>query len=707
MVWQRFSAALVSRKGAWVTLAIGLLVVLGVLGGLAKSDPPGAVNSLPTGSESAAVEQALQQFPDSAISPVLAVVSHGDTGEVLTPADRHAAATIGAELAELAGHPAGAPVVSEDGKAAVISVGVDTSIGNSALSDQIDAMRAAAERLAPQGLTVQITGGPAFGADIAGAFSGANLTLLLVTIAIVALLLLLTYRSPILWLVPLLVVGIADQLANLLTARAGQLWNLQFDSGIVSVLVFGAGTNYALLLISRYREELRRSENHRAALLVAVRRTAPAIVASNLTVVLALLSLVFATMPSTRGLGIASAIGLLTAALIVLTVLPAALAVCGRRLFWPLVPKVAADDVTKTQQDNGFWHKVGTGVTGRPIAVVVGSVVILGVFAFGLVGSKVGLTQTEQFRVASGSAAGFQTLAEHFPAGESAPIVVVSATDQAQQVATAAGGVPGVVRAQPVGDSGTGLTKIMVIGANEPGSNAAYQLVRDVRATVAAVPDAHAIVGGSDAQSLDIENAADRDVKVVAPLVLAIVLMVLLILLRSIAAPVLLVLINAGSAVAAIGAGTFIGTHLFGFPALDVNVPLIAFLFLVALGIDYTIFLVHRAKHETEEHGTREAMVRAVTATGGVITSAGIVLAAVFAALGVLPLVLLGQLGLIVGIGVLIDTLIVRTALVPAVFALIGDRIWWPSRPTPMVPESGETDGSRVPMRLGSTTEGR
>lgn len=697
MVWQKVSAALVSRKGVWVSLAIGLLVVLGVMGTLAKSDPPGAGGALPDGSESAAVQQALQQFPDHEISPVLAVVSR-DASAALTAADQGSAGKIGAALAKIAGHDAGKAILSQDGKAMVISVPVDTSIGNSALSEEIDAMRAAAATAAPDGLTVQVTGGPAFGADIAGAFSGANITLLLVTIGIVALLLLLTYRSPILWLIPLAVVGLADQLANVITARAGQIWNLPFDSGIVSVLVFGAGTNYALLLISRYREELRRNENHRQALLTATRHTAPAILASNVTVVLALLSLVFATIPSTRGLGIASAIGLVVAVLFVLFVLPAALAVCGRKLFWPFVPKVLAEDLAKAQQRSGFWHKVGTVVTGKPVAVLVGSVVILGVFGLGLVGSKVGLTQTEQFRVASDSAAGFQTLADHFPAGESAPITVVAASDRAEQVTKAVAAVPGVVLAQPVGQSPTGLTKIMVVGSSEPDTDQAYALVRSVRAVVNTVPDAGALVGGSDAQSLDTADAADHDLKVVVPLVLAVVLMVLLILLRSIVAPVLLVLVNVLSAGAAIGAGTFLGTHLFGFPALDVNVPLIAFLFLVALGIDYTIFLTHRAKHEAAEHGTRGGMVRAVTATGGVITSAGIVLAGVFAALGVLPLVLLGQLGLIVGVGVLIDTLIVRTALVPAIFALIGDRIWWPHRPTPAVPLVAPTES---PVAVG------
>lgn len=278
----------------------------------------------------------------------------------------------------------------------------------------------------------------------------------------------------------------------------------------------------------------------------------------------------------------------------------------------------------------------------------------------------------------SESAAGFDTLAQHFPPGESAPVTVIARTDHIAAVVDVAAGVAGVVRANPTAESSTGWTEIRVVGSADPDSEAAYIEVRDVRAAVATVAGADAVVGGANAERLDVRDTARADLTTIAPLILGVALFILIVLLRAVVAPVLLIAIKLLSAIAAIGLGAWVGRYLFGFVALDVNVPLIAFLFLVALGIDYTIFLVHRALHEAPSVGTRAAIAGAVSRTGSVITSAGIVLAAVFAALGVLPLVTLGQLGLIVGLGVLVDTVIVRTMVVPAVLTLVGDRVWWP-----------------------------
>src|SRR5699024_484869 len=292
-----------------------------------------------------------------------------------------------------------------------------------------------------------------------------------------------------------------------------------------------------------------------------------------------------------------------------------------------------------------------------------------------------GLTQVEKFRVQSESAAGLEVVSEHFPPGESQPMFVVADSPQAEEVVAAAGEVDGVVRAHSVGTTEDGsLTKIMVVSEYAPGTDASLGLVEDLRQRVHAVPEADALVGGQTATELDARNGTQQDLFLIAPLILAVAFLILTVLLRSAVAPLLLLAVNLASALAAIGAGAWLSRLVFAQDALDSQVPLLAFLFLVALGIDYTIFLVHRARTESATRGTREGIVQAVRHTGGVITSAGIVLAGVFAALGVLPLVVLGQLGLIVALGVLVDTLVVRTVIVPAVFTLVGAKTWWPGR---------------------------
>jgi RND superfamily putative drug exporter len=547
---------------------------------------------------------------------------------------------------------------------------------NGATAEVVFALRDIVAEHPIDGVTVQITGGPAFGADITSAFAGADFTLLIVTIGIVALLLILTYRSPLLWIVPLVVVALADRMAGLVTAVVGTGLELQFDSGIVSVLVFGAGTNYALLLISRYREELLRNEDHRAALAQAWCKTAPAILASNVTVVLSLATLVFAVIPGTRGLGISSAVGLLIALAFGLLVLPPVLAVCGRGIFWPFVPKPGQHRV-----QGRAWRAIATRVVARPVVSIVAAGALLVIMASGLIGASVGLNQTDKFRVAAESAAGLEVLGEHFPAGEAQPMIIVANTGEVPAVVAAAEGIDGVIRVTPVSESrDASLTRILVTGEPAPSTPESLALVEQLRAAVHDIDGADALVGGVVATDVDARAGNTRDLLVIAPLVLLVSFIVLLVLLRSLVAPVLLMLVNLLSAVAAIGGGAWLSRVLFDQPALDLQVPLLSFLFLVALGIDYTIFLVHRARAEAQAFGTKRGMVEAVAGTGGVITSAGIVLAAVFAALGVLPLVTLGQIGLIVGLGVIVDTFVVRTIMVPAIFSLVGDRIWWPGR---------------------------
>ena len=554
---------------------------------------------------------------------------------------------------------------------------LDPDLTGFALSDTVIGLRDAARDGLTDGLVANVTGGPAFGADIANSFAGANINLLAVTGAVVALLLIITYRSPVLWLVPLLVIAFADRIGAVTGAAVAEATGLGGDgstTGITSVLVFGAGTNYALLLISRYREELRREPAHREALRTAVRFAGPAIVASNATVVLALLSLLLASSPTTRSLGVQAASGLVVAAIFVLLVLPPLLALFGPKLFWPFIPRAGSAEITTT----GAWHRVADWVSGHAGRVTVASILVLGILATGLIGIPVGLSLIDQFRVRADSVTGFKTLSAHFPGGITDPTRVIAQTDRTDAVQAALAATPGIASITPAGVSDTGLSQWQVVLDATPASDAAFTTVAVLRDSVHEA-DPGALVGGSDATALDTKNTAVRDRWVVIPAILIVVLAVLYALLRAVLAPLVLVATTTLSTLAALGMGGWVSVHLLGFPALDNTTPLFAFLFLVALGVDYTIFLVTRAQEETPLYGTRGGIVRAVSATGAVITSAGIVLAAVFAVLGVLPLIALTQLGIIVGLGILLDTFVVRTVVIPALFTLIGPAIWWPA----------------------------
>lgn len=653
-----------SRRLSWI-LALLVVVISGALMALVGSGDSASQSPVPVpaSAESARADALRADFPGGDQVPAIIVVTRTDGGP-LSQADVAAAGP--------------AAKVSEDGMAAVVVAPLSAELSGFALNDAVrDLRNDTAERL-PDGLQAQVTGGPAFGADIANSFAGANITLLAVTAAVVALLLIITYRSPVLWLVPLLVIAFADRVGSVVGSAVAAGVGLSPDGstgGITSVLVFGAGTNYALLLISRYREELHRVDDPREALRVALRAAAPAILASNATVVLALLTLVFASAPSNRSLGVQSASGLVVAAVFVLLVLPPLLGWCGRKLFWPFIPTTGSHTAPLTE--SGVWHRIASGVARRPAVVATVALAALAALCAGLFTTPVGLTQTEQFRVQAESVAGYETLAAHFPSGLTNPTRVIAPTSAADAVQRAITDTPGVTSTIPAGQSPTGLTQWSVVLDAEPASAKAFTIVDALRDSVHGV-DGSAVVGGPDAQARDAAAAAQRDRLVVIPAILAVVLAVLFILLRSALAPVLLVAVTVLSALAALGLGGWASVHVFGFPALDNGTPLFAFLFLVALGVDYTIFLVTRAREETPAFGNREGIVRAVSATGAVITSAGIVLAAVFCVLGVLPLIVLTQLGIIVGLGILLDTFVVRTVIIPALFTLIGPRIWWP-----------------------------
>lgn len=665
----RFSERLVSRRGARISLGLSLVIFALLFGLFASAQSPTPPTQAPEDAESSRVSELMSEFPDADRQSVLLVAARDD-GAVLSEADL-------AGFDSVVSSPVvdgSEPMVSDSGEVAASSTPITIGDSNSETAETISSLRADIETNVPTGLTVWVTGGPAFGADVAASFDGANITLLAVTIAIVAILLIATYRSPVLWLIPLTVVALADGLAGCVTAAAGEALNLEFDAGIISVLVFGAGTNYALLLISRYREELLRHDDHRQALASAWRKSMPAILASNLTVVISLLILVLSVIPGTRGLGVAAALGLLIAVAAITVVLPPFLAVCGRRAFWPFIPRSGG-----SRQSGGVWRTVATAVVGRPGRALAGGVLLLAVMATGLVGTSVGLDQVEKFRVQSESAEGLEVFADNFPAGEAQPIFIVSNSADVPEVLTAIEGVEGIIRATPVADH-DGLTTIAATSTYAPSTDESLAQIGELREAAHGVDGADALVGGSVAADVDMRDGTQRDLVIIAPLILAVSFLVLVLLLRSLVAPAILILVNAASSLAAIGAGAWLSRRVFDQDALDLQVPLLAFLFLVALGIDYTIFLVHRAQTEAVQHGTRAGVLESVAHTGSVITSAGIVLAGVFAALGVLPLVTLGQLGLIVGIGIIVDTLVVRTVIVPAIFTLVGDRIWWPTR---------------------------
>ena len=682
------------KKTAWVTLLIGLVFAGLAFGPLrAATTETAPTNGLPSDSETALVNAALDTLPGSdATAAVLVYKSESKFTEsqlewLQGKFDPMAQMPVGGvnekflELTnlEIQGQPFVPPAqVSEDGKVAVVTVPLDKTDEVEVVAERAAELRELAKEEMPSGLEVYLTGPEGFQADLNNVFAGADFTLLLSTVIVVAVLLLVTYRSPVLWLVPLLVVGVADGMAGQLGRQVATLFGMVPDgsvTGILSVLVFGAGTNYALLLIARYREELLLHEDRYAAMRAAVRGAGPAILASGGTVTLALLTLTFAELGGNRTLGLVCATGIIIAMIAALLVLPAALVVFGRGLFWPFIPKLGGENKSL----KGLWGKLGKAVSKRPAIVSVFGVLVLIGLSLGSSGIQVGLSTTEQFREKPEAVFGQEILADAFPAGATTPttiIVNLGSENEAKAIAEKVSGVAEVT----VGENNGEVVALSVVLDATAGSEEAYQSIRDLRTELADLSDANALVGGLDAEQLDVKTAYENDQLLVIPLILILVFLVLVLLLRSLLAPVLLLATVVGSFFAAMGASWLIFQNLLGLPALDLSVFLYAFLFLVALGVDYNIFLVSRAQEEAVKHGTREGMVRALSATGGVITSAGILLAAVFAVLGVLPLIALYQIGIIVCIGVLLDTLLVRTVIVPALAFMTGDKFWWPRK---------------------------
>ncbi|MFD0742338.1 MMPL family transporter [Phytohabitans flavus] len=537
----------------------------------------------------------------------------------------------------------------------------------------------------PAGLLTGLTGSAGANDDLLDAFGGMDITLVLVTAGVVALLLLFTYRSPVLWLIPLICVGVASQVASavvyLLARHAGLTVDFQGQS-VLTVLVFGVGVDYALLLIARYREELRRHRDRHQAMAVALRRSFPAILASAATVAIGLLCLLAAELNSTRSLGPVGAIGIAAAFLVMTLLLPAVLVLFGRWLFWPFVPRYSPHAVGHdVAEDHRMWGRVAAFVGRRPRAIWMGTAVALAALTLGIGNLSMGLPANETFTKEVGSVIGQRLITQHFAEGSASPAEITARADAADAVASAVRGVEGVASVQEPQRSPDGQwAMVRAVLAAEPDSSAAKDTVERMRDVVHAVPGAEALVGGETAIQLDTEVAAQRDERVVIPLILAAVFLILVLLLRALVAPVVLIASVVLSYAAAMGAAAFV-LDAMGYTKLFSGLPLQTFLFLVALGVDYTIFLMTRAREEVGQLGHKRGVLHALTVTGGVITSAGLVLAATFAALTILPLVPSVQTGVIIAAGVLLDTFVIRSLLIPALAVHLGKKIWWPSRP--------------------------
>jgi RND superfamily putative drug exporter len=594
----------------------------------------------------------------------------------------------GGSTTEVPGQPAGyapfvGPICSADGKAAIVTSYINAEGEADLITEPVQDWRdlVSGDR---DGLEVKITGGGGFSADAIEVFESINGTLLLAAVSLVIFLLILIYRSPIFLFIPLIAVIFAELLSRSIgygVSELGVTINGQ-SSSIMSVLVLGAGTDYALLLVARYREELHHTEDKHEAMRTALRSAGPAIFASALTVIAALLCLTLAKVNGTSGLGPIAAIGIACAALSMLTLLPALLTIFGRRAFWPFIPRYepnAAGETEDPYQHHSFWARVGKRVAAGPQRVALGATAVLLVCCAGFAFFSTELTSEDSYRTTVESVEGQELLDKSFPSGTTALTdVVVPEPGEVPAVKKAVEGVEGVESVSEPVASGAPGTLIQATLEPNPYSTEAFDLVEPMReAATEAAPGA--LVGGPSAVEFDVRDAAAWDSIVIPPLILLVVFLILMALLRAVVAPLVLIGTVILSFLAALGVGYFVFDVVFGFPGSDPSLPLYAFVFLVALGVDYNIFLVARAREETEKHGTEQGMLRALAVTGGVITSAGIVLAGTFAVLGVLPLTFLTEIGFVVAFGVLLDTFLVRSVLVPALALTVGDKFWWPS----------------------------
>ncbi|MBM7775262.1 RND superfamily putative drug exporter [Actinokineospora baliensis] len=632
---------------------------------------------LPESAESTRVAELQKGFAEQSSLPAVLVFERpgGLTGE-----DQRA---ITAALAEVAGVPGVGPVtplkLSTQDKDAAQSVALLPTGGEKPREVVADIR----EKLAglPEGLAAHVTGPGGLIADFTAAFGGIDGLLLGVTAAVVALILVVVYRSPLLPFVVLLTAGLALCLAVAVVyalAKAEVLTLNGQSQGILFILVFGAATDYALLLIARLREELRRHESKVAATKAALRAAAGPIAASAGTVIAGLLCLLISDLRSNSSLGPVAAIGIAASLAASLTFLPAVLVLLGRTAFWPSRPKYGSAE--EERPTRGVWPKVAGLVGRRPRAVWLLSTLLLAIGVGFLPQLRSdGVAQSELFLTEVDSVTGQQVLARHFPAGTGSPAILITAAGSAEEVVRIAKDTEGVADAGPrtakIVDGRVELSALLKDAADSPNALDTVQRLRERTRDVGGT-----LVGGPSASQLDVRTSSLHDRKIIIPVVLAVIFAILALLLRALLAPLLLIGTVVLSFAATLGVSALVFNHVFDFPGADPSVPLFAFVFLVALGIDYNIFLMTRVREEALVHGTRDGALRGLTVTGGVITSAGVVLAATFAALAVLPILFLAQIAFLVAFGVLLDTLLVRSLLVPALTVDIGRKIWWPSK---------------------------
>jgi RND superfamily putative drug exporter len=696
------------RAGIAAVLIIWL--VLGSLGGpavgkLSEVQQNDNANFLPKQAESTVVANEASKFVDSKALPYFVLIER-DSG--ITPADRDKvkafAAGIpsldlgnGKKLGEYLTAPIAPATPSADGKALLLTVQTNgdradevVKQGTTALFAVADTLRTNIKQdLTPTGLQVYVTGPGGVFADFVVAFSGIDGILLGVALAVVFVILLIVYRSPILPVAVLLTAVFGLALAALVVyplAKNGVLQLNGQSQGILFILVVGASTDYSLLLVSRYKEELHDYESKFQAMRVAWRAAIEPIAASAATVILGLLCLLLSKLGSTKGLGPVGALGIAGAFIAAMTFLPAILLAFGRRIFWPSIPRV--DHVHSSDQVGGrrLWGRV-SGLVGRRSRRVwaITALALLACAAFLPTFKASGTSQEDLFLNKVESVTGQQELAKHFDAGAGTPVEILTPVAQVDQVVQTALKVDGIGTASAsvapgvppkVVDGKVLVQATLKVQADSPD---ATKVVKHLRSSLDSVsPDI--LVGGNTAINLDVLDAAQRDLRVIIPTTLAVIFVVLMLLLRSLVAAILLVIANVLSFGATVGVSALMFNHVFKFPGADPGIPLYAFVFLVALGIDYSIFLMTRVREESQEHGTRPGILVGLAVTGGVITSAGVVLAATFSALAVLPILFLVQIAFMVAFGVLLDTTVVRSLLVPSLAHDIGRKVWWPSK---------------------------
>ncbi|MEU8734587.1 MMPL family transporter [Streptomyces tendae] len=647
-----------------------------------------AVDYLPASADSTQVAKIQERLPGGEATEMV-LVYHRDTG--LTAADRETAAGQVAEIAaahELTGRPQGIP--SKDGTTLMYPVastepGTDEKARDALVNDVRDIARGG------DGLGVEVGGSGALATDASEVYNSLDGPLLYTTAAVVALLLILIYRSPFLWLVPLAVAGLADYLSMGVAYGLNQTFGTSVSgqsSGIMTILVFGVGTDYALLLVSRYREELRRIERPYDAMLAALRGCGPAVLASSGTVAAGLLCLLAADLNSSRGMGPLGTVGVLCALAAMLTLLPALLVLLGRRVFWPLVPRYGSTPKAR----RSLFTAMGGSAERRPRTVLVGGAVLLGALALGTFALPGNLKQEDSFTTRPDAIAAMETLADAYPESGTQPISVISPTGRAEAALTEIRATKGVESAE-AGRSGGGWTELTVLATAPPQSAAETATIEALRDKLDG-----SYVGGPSAQQIDLEDTNARDTVIVVPIVLLSVLLILTVLLRSLVAPLILVAAVVAVWGAALGIGGLVFEPLFGFEGTDPGLGLLSFVFLVALGVDYGIFLMHRMREESLNGAQpTEAALSALRTTGGVIASAGLVLAATFAVLTSMPMVQLVELGFVIAVGVLLDTFLVRTYLVTSASVALRRRVWWPGRLS-REPGRSAPDDAREPV---------